>query len=422
MPLYIYACKKEQGMKDSHLRLKLACYSTGAAMAVVSNMPPILFITFNRMYGISFTMLGFLVLLNFSMQLLIDLAFSFYSHKFNIPLAVKVTPFLTFVGLLIYTLWPILSPTTAYAGMLIGTLFFAVSGGLAEVLISPVIAALPSDNPDREMSKLHSVYAWGVVFVTIISAFYIVIFKDANWYWLALAMSAVPLFSFILYLGAELPQIKTPERVSSAIKTMKNKWLWVCVLAIFFGGAAEVSMAQWSSGFLEQGLGLPKFLGDVFGVALFAVMLGLGRTLYSKIGKNIYRVLLFGMIGAAVCYLTVVICNVAIVGVFACAFTGLCTSMLWPGSLIVAENKIPNGGVFIFAMMAAGGDLGASVVPQLIGITTDSVMQSQWAVTLSQKLALTPEGLGMKAGMLIAAIFCLVAIPLYIFMYRRNKN
>ena len=181
-------------------------------------------------------------------------------------------------------------------------------------------------------------------------------------------------------------------------------------------------MAQWSSGFLEQGLGLPKFLGDVFGVALFAVMLGLGRTLYSKIGKNIYRVLLFGMIGAAVCYLTVVICNVAIVGVFACAFTGLCTSMLWPGSLIVAENKIPNGGVFIFAMMAAGGDLGAAVVPQLIGVTTDSVMQSQWAVTLSQKLALTPEGLGMKAGMLIAAIFCLVAIPLYIFMYRRNKN
>ena len=406
---------------QKYRRLKLACYSTNVAMAVMANMPPVLFLTFNRMYGISFTQLGFLVFLSFSAQLFIDLAFSFYSHKFNIPLAVKVTPLFTFIALLIYTLWPVLLPDVAYAGMLLATLLFSISGGFAEVLISPVIAAIPSKNPDREMSKLHSIYAWGVVPVTIISTLYIALFGDKNWHWLALALSVVPLVSFLLYLGSPLPKIETPEKVSGAISIMKNKWLWVCVLTIFFGGAAEVSMAQWSSGFLEQGLGLPKIWGDMFGVALFAVMLGLGRSLYAKIGKNVTKVLLFGMIGATICYLTVVFCDVAFVGVIAVALTGFCTSMLWPGSLIFAESKITQGGVFIFAMMAAGGDLGASVVPQLIGITTDSVMTAGWIDSLSQSLAITPEQLGMKAGMLVAAIFCVAAIPLYIYVHK-NRN
>ena len=407
---------------QKYRRLKLACYSTNVAMAVMANMPPILFLTFNRMYGISFTQLGFLVFLNFSAQLLIDLIFSFYSHKFNIPLAVKITPLLTFIALLIYTLWPVLLPQTAYIGMLLGTLLFSVSGGFAEVLISPVIAAIPSENPDREMSKLHSIYAWGVVPVTIISTLYIAIFGDKYWYLLSMALSVVPLISFILYLGSGMPKVETPEKVSGAISIMKNKWLWVCVLTIFFGGAAEVSMAQWSSGFLEQGLGLPKIWGDMFGVALFAVMLGLGRSLYAKIGKNVTKVLLFGMIGATICYLTAAFCDIAVVGVIACAITGLCTSMLWPGSLIFAESKITQGGVFIFAMMAAGGDMGASIVPQLIGITTDGVMAAGWAKNLSQALAMTPEQMGMKAGMLVAAAFCIAAIPLYIYVYKNRTK
>ncbi len=54
-------------------------------------------------------------------------------------------------------------------GLVIGTVIFSASSELAEVLISPVIAAIPSDNPEREMSKLHSIYAWGVVGIVIVS-------------------------------------------------------------------------------------------------------------------------------------------------------------------------------------------------------------------------------------------------------------
>ena len=43
--------------------------------------------------------------------------------------------------------------------------------------------------------------------------------------------------------------------------------------------------------YLEQAMRLPKVYGDLFGAALFAVMLGTGRTLYSKYGKNIHNII-----------------------------------------------------------------------------------------------------------------------------------
>ena len=76
-------------MKSDYKRLKYACYTTNVSMSVVGNISPILFLTFHNLYGISYSLLGLLVLINFITQLSIDLIFSFFSHKFNIPLAVK---------------------------------------------------------------------------------------------------------------------------------------------------------------------------------------------------------------------------------------------------------------------------------------------------------------------------------------------
>ena len=143
--------------------VRLACYTTGVTMSVVGNLSPLLFITFKTQYGISYSLLGLLVLINFVTQLTVDLIFSFFSHKFNIPLSVKVTPLISILGLVTFAVSPWLFPNAPYIGLVIGTIVFSASSGFAEVLISPVIAALPSENPERDMSKLHSAYAWGVV-------------------------------------------------------------------------------------------------------------------------------------------------------------------------------------------------------------------------------------------------------------------
>ncbi len=356
-------------MDKKHKRLKIACYSANLSMSVVGNLPPVLFLTFRSMYGVSYSFLGLLVLINFLTQLIVDLIFSFFSYRFNISKAVKSMPVLTFAGLAVYALWPVFAPETAYAGLIIGTVLFSASAGFAEVLISPVIAAIPSKDPDREMSKLHSVYAWGAVAVVVVSTLYILIAGSANWCWLVMSFMLVPVFSFAMFFGAEIPQMGNVERISGAIEFLKSRGLWLCILAIFLGGAAECTMAQWSSGYLEQAADIPKVWGDILGVALFSVTLGLGRSMYAKYGKNISKVLLMCGIGATVCYLVAAISPYPVVGLIACALTGFCTSMLWPGSLVVATDRFPSGGVFIFAMMAAGGDLGASVGPQLVELS-----------------------------------------------------
>ena len=407
-----------QGFK----RVKLACYSANVSMSIVGNLSPLLFITFHSMYGISYTLLGLLVLINFVTQLIIDLIFSFFSYKFNIPLAVKLTPALTLIGLTFFAAAPLIFPNNIYLGLALGTMIFSASSGFSEVLISPVIAAIPSENPEREMSKLHSIYAWGVVGVIIIGTLFLLCFGRESWQYLVLLFTIVPLLSVFLFAGAKLPHLDTPEKISGVVSMLKRKELWICVLCIFLGGACECTMAQWSSGYIETALGIPKVWGDIFGVALFGLMLGLGRTLYAKYGKNIERVLFFSAIGATLCYFTASISSVAIIGLIACALTGLCTAMMWPGSLIVAEKRFPTAGVFIFAMMAAGGDLGASVGPQLVGIITDAVIASPKAAELAASLSLAPEQLGMKLGMLCGMLFPLVGILVYARIWHGEKK
>ena len=410
---------------DKNTRLvRLGCYASNISMSVVGNLSPLLFLTFHEMYGISYSLLGLLVLINFCTQLGIDLVFSFFSHKFNIPLAVKCAPFLTMAGLIIYALSPVVFPNFVYIGLCIGTVLFSMASGFCEVLISPVIAALPSDDPDRDMSKLHSIYAWGVVAVAVISTVFLYFCGRENWQVLPVIFVVIPIAAVIFFAKAKLPEMATPEKTSGAVRFLKNGGVWLCVLGIFLGGAAEVTMAQWASSYIEQALSLPKIWGDIFGVAIFAVTLGFGRSLYAKIGKNISRALFWGALGATACYLIAAISPFPIVGLIACALTGFCVSMMWPGSLIVASDRYPQGGVMIFALMAAGGDFGASVGPQLVGVITDAALENQALLSMAEQLSLQPEQLGMKLGMIIGMLFPLIAIVVYATYLKsyRNKN
>lgn len=102
---------------------RLACYMSNASMAAVASISPLLFITFHDLYGISFTLLGLLVLINFCTQLCVDVLFSFYAHKFNISKVVRSMPLLTVLGLLIYGSLPPLFPENTYLFLVNGHLF-----------------------------------------------------------------------------------------------------------------------------------------------------------------------------------------------------------------------------------------------------------------------------------------------------------
>lgn len=401
--------------KKKYRRTKFACYYTYLATSSVFSLPPLLFAVFKEMYGISYTLLGTLVLVNFCTQLGVDLIFSFFSRYFNIHKTLCVTPLLTAAGLCIYAIVPMLFPAHAYAGILLGTVIFSVAAGLDEALLSPTMAAIPSDTPDKDMSMLHALYGYGFVGVVVISTLFLRLVGQEYWMYLVFFWALLPVIASVLLTISPLPEMNTAqESAKTGADRRRLKGMLLCVVCIFLGACAENTMSNWISVYTEKALNIPKLWGDILGMSLFAILLALTRTAYAKYGKNIHKVLLFSMAGSVVCYCAVALSVNAVFSLVACVALGICTSMLWPGTLIYMEENIPAAGVAAYALMAAGGDLGASVAPQALGIVVDNIALTQWAGELGEALSLSAEQIGFKTGMLMAAIFpalgCLVLL------------
>ena len=379
-------------------------------MSSVFALPPLLFVTFHEMYGISYTLLGTLLLVNFCTQLIIDLIFTFFSDKFNIALTVRVMPLITTAGMLIYALVPWLRPDSAITGLIVGTVVFSVSAGLSEVLLSPLIAAVPSEHPDRDMSLLHSIYGWGVFFVVAVSSLYFKIFGRENWMYLTLFFAALNIVTSLLFFSSEIPDVNTGEGAKGNKKKGRGVVIAFCAVIIFLGSGAENIMTGWISSFMENALMIPKATGDILGMAVFALMLALTRSLYAKKGKNILAVLTAGMAGAVVCYLAAGGIQNRYAAFAACIITGIATSMLWPGTLILMEENAPGAGVAAYALMAACGDFGASVGPQVTGVIVDKISQTAYAAERAALTGVTTESVGLKTAMLFAAVLPLLGL------------
>ena len=92
-------------------------------------------------------------------------------------------------------------------------------------------------------------------------------------------------------------------------------------------------------------------------------------------------------------------------------------------TLVAATSSLKSESVFIFAIMAAGGDLGASVAPQLVGIVADAAIASPGISDTIQNLGLTAEQLGMKFGLLTGMLFPVLAVVVFgIIKFKANKK
>ena len=405
----------EKHMPDYN-KTKISCYFSYLAMSSVFSLPPLLFVTFHEMYGISYTLLGTLLLVNFATQLAIDLVFTFLSKHFNIRLTLIVMPLITSAGLAIYGLVPFFMPQYAYAGLLVGTVIFSVAAGLSEVLMSPTVAACPSEHPDKDMSMLHSLYGWGVVTVVAISSLYFKLFGTENWLYLTMFWAFLPIISSVTFYISPTPEL-TFESVEKGSRRKKNRFgLFLCVVCLFLGSCAENLMTGWISSIMEKALLVPKATGDILGMAVFALLLATTRSVYAKFGKNIMNVLVIGMAGAFVCYIVAGFSTSTVVAFLACILVGMFAAMLWPGTLIMMEENIPSAGVAAYALMAAAGDSGASFAPQLMGIITDKAAEHSEIIGKMFVGPLTPDQVGMKFGLVCAAVFPLLGLIWVIFV------
>ena len=406
----------------NYKKTRFSCFFAYLAMSSVFSFPPMLFVTFHNMYGISYTLVGSLILVNFFTQLLIDLVFTFFSKHFNIKLTIRVMPLITTCGLLIYSLVPMLLPQYAVYGLLGGTIIFSVSAGLSEVLLSPVVASLPSETPEKDMALLHSLYGWGVLMVVAISSLFFKIFTTEKWNYLALFWAFLPLVSSFLFCSSPIPDMQSDEVNEKREKNSGRTFgIVVCAVCIFLGSSTENIMTGWISSYMENALGISKTVGDILGMALFALLLAFTRSIYAKYGKNIYKFLLISFGGSIICYLVVGLSPKIIISFIACVVTGIFTSMLWPGTLIFLEEKVPSPGVAAYALMAAAGDMGAAFAPQLVGVIIDKVSISNFAAEYITTHNVSGEVVGFRAGMLFTAVLPILGL-VWLLAFGKNKK
>ena len=272
------------------------------------------------------------------------------------------------------------------------------------------------------MSLLHSFYAWGFIVVVVGTTAMLYLFGRENWPLVVLIWSIMPLVNFFNFMRVPIaPPVAEEHRTK--IKTLfKSKYFLLVVFGIAVGGATEVSMSQWTSAFVESALQLPKVVGDLVGLCMFALFLGIGRAIYGKYGERlaVWKAMFFGSILCIFCYLVAALCPWPLVSLFACALTGLGCSLLWPGSVVIGAKHFPLAGASLFAMLAAAGDGGASIGPWLIGLTADInptlVTALPWLQTLGERES------ALRSGMLIGVLFPVLMALTLLVMKREEKK
>ena len=349
-----------------------ACYLAYITQALIVNLPPILFIVFRDKFGLNYTMLGSLVMVNFVTQLIVDALAIKYVDKIGHRRAAVIAHALSAVGMILLALLPQIMEN-AYIGLIISSVVFAIGGGLIEVLVSPIVESLPGEAKASSMSLLHSFYSWGQVLVIILSTFSLLLIGQDLWFVLPLAWALLPTVTLFKFIGVPLVPIEEEEKRTPVKALISSKIFLLALLLMVCSGASEQAMGQWASIFAEKGLNISKTLGDLLGPCLFAVMMGIARTLYGIKGQkiNMHKTL---TISSALCMLSFVITAIVpipAISLLGCALCGLTVSLMWPGMLSLTAASYPSGGTAMFAIMALGGDLGCSVGPWLTGIVAD---------------------------------------------------
>ena len=397
-------------MQPNYRATRHACYVGSMTQAICNNLTPLLFIIFQSAYGLSYQRLGALILINFVVQLTVDLLCARYADKIGYRVPLVVAHAASALGLVLLAALPhwLADP---YAGLCVAVVVYAFGGGLLEVLVSPVVDSLPKPQAEKaaSMALLHSFYCWGQVAVVLLSTLLLRAIGGALWWVLPIVWAAVPLANMVAFLRVPfVPMI--PEHQRTSLRELLKKPLFLAFLTLMVcAGAAELVVSQWASLFAEQGLGLSKVWGDLLGPCLFGVMMGVGRVIYGVWGArmDLRRFLLVTGLLCVACYLVLCLAPFPGVSLAACAVTGFAVSLFWPGTCSLSSARFPMGGAAMFALLAMFGDIGCSAGPWLAGLVADQAGTGFFGWVNE---ALFGGESALKTGILVATVFPLVLV------------
>lgn len=399
-----------------------ACYIGFFVMAVACNLSPLLYVTFMAEFGITFEQVGRLTLLNFFTQIITCLVFSRPTDRHGSRPYVVLGNLMVFIGFLLMASSRTLFSFNPYVGLMIATVIYSVGAGLFELLLNIIFLAIPGDTKERATSLLHSFYAWGLIVCVVVTTILIKVLGRANWPLIILLWSILPLYNFFNFMRVPIAPSVSEEQRTPIRALISSRYFILVLIGIAVGGATEVSISQWTSTFAESALGLSKEVGDLVGVCLFALLLGASRAIFGSWKRGEFPLLKAMSAGAflcIVCYLVAALSPSPMISLIACVLCGLGSGLLWPGSVANASNHFPLAGASLFALLAAGGNVGAAMGPWLIGLTADIaptlVQAAPWLRHLS-----TSE-VALRSGMLVGTLFPILMV-LFLALMRRENN
>lgn len=359
-------------MSNGYKKTINACFIGYIVQAIVNNFVPLLFLTFQESYKIPLEKITMLVTINFGVQLLVDMLSVKLVEKIGYRITMLIGHMSAAIGLISLTILPEVL-NDSFAGILISVVIYAAGGGVLEVLLSPIMEALPTDNKEKAMSMLHSFYCWGHVGVVLISTMFFTVFGIQNWKILSIIWAIIPIFNAILFTKVPIASLIEEGESELKIKELfSKKVFWILMLMMVCAGASEQSVSQWASTFAESGLGISKAIGDLAGPMAFAILMGLSRLFYGKYGEkiNLDRFMIGSVIFCIITYLCISLIPVPALGLAGCAMCGLFVGILWPGTFSKASSMIRGGGTAMFAFLALAGDLGCSLGPTTVGMVS----------------------------------------------------
>ena len=404
----------------SYRSTAVACYTANFIGALVINLTPVLFVPLKLLYNLSYTQFGLLLGANFVTQVAADILFSHPVDRFGCRPFAVLAPVLTIAGYLIFALSPLFLENP-FPGFLLGTIVFSATGGLLELMLNIIINGIPGKEKESMLGVLHSFYAWGQLTVVLLTTLMLYVWGSRSWQWIIAAWAILPAVNIWQFATCSMPPQIPEEKRQGASELMKQTPFYLLIAVIAFGGMSEIAMPMWSSAFLERAVGLPKVAGDTLGMCMGAAMLGTGRLLYGLYGEkcDILALMIYGAAAAVGLYLLAAFSGVPALALAGCCFCCLATSLLWPGSVVLAGRVFPLAGAWLYAMLAVGGDMGAAAAPWLLGIIADNAGNCSWLEAVSRSFQLTSEEFGLRCAMGAGALFPLMTLGLLFFCRKK---
>lgn len=380
---------KKKGFLSTNKATIYGCYLGYVVQGMINNINPLLFVTYQNRLHVSVEAISVLIILNFGLQMVVDTVAIKVVDKVSHRLCMVLAHVFTVLGLVSISVLPFMLPVPV-VGLAIATVLNGIGGGLLEVLVSPIVEAVPGKEKEKAMSLLHSFYCWGCVGFIAVSTLLLKILGAEKWFLLPLIWTVLPLINVFVFMKVPILRLVEEGQEMPVRKLFSLNVFWLLLALMLCAGASEMGMSQWASYFAEIGLKVDKAMGDLLGPCFFCILMGLMRTFFGRSeGKiKLHALIKFSCALCVISYLLAVFAPHPLLGLMGCGLCGLSIAIFWPGTFSIAAKTCKAGGTAMFAILALAGDVGCAAGPQLVTIVSRFF-----------------PAYGLKAGLLAAVIF-----------------